>query len=182
MGLSWTAWEVEEPAKVRKGSLSSDPKPSAVSCAMDSTTAIGVPICFVVCCPRCRLLLFLTVYICSSEQLDKCLFVSLMLSSLLFTLQIELHIGRHSGEVLLKNKQSYPKQHDHSYSHWIRLEVKPWNTEDVGEVKPILPAREKNNSQLDSISSLSLKIMANWLRWMVTDSKRKEWGIDVKFR
>lgn len=74
-----------------------------------NSTAVVVLICFVLSYRRCRLLLFLTFYICLSKQLDECLFVSVMLSSLLFTLQIELHIARNSCEAFLKYKKGYPK-------------------------------------------------------------------------
>lgn len=109
MGLSSTAWETEEPAKVRKGSLSSNPRPLAVTCAIASNTATEVPICFVACCHRCSLLLFLTFYICSSKQPDKSLFVSRMLWSLLFSLQLVLCIARTSCKALLQYKQRSPK-------------------------------------------------------------------------
>lgn len=62
------------------------------------------------------------------------------------------------------------------------LELKPWNTEEIGVGRSIFPARKENNSQLDGISSIALKIMANWLGWMAADSKRKEGGKAMKFR
>lgn len=109
MGLSSTAWETEELAKVRKGPLSSDPRPLVVTCAIASNTTTEVPICSVVCCHRCSLLLFLNFYICSSKQPDKCLFVSQMLWSQLFSLQLVLCIARTSCKALLKYKQRSPK-------------------------------------------------------------------------
>lgn len=64
----------------------------------------------------------------------------------------------------------------------IGLELKPWNTEEIEEVRSILPARKEKNSQLDGISSIALKILTNWLGWMATDGKTKEWGIATMFR
>lgn len=97
-----------------------------------------------------------------------------MLPSLLFTLQLELHIARNSHEALLKYKQGFPKLSMITFAvSGIGLELKLWNTEEVGEVRSILPARKENSIQLDGISSIARKIMANWLGWIVTDSKKE---------